>query len=1016
MDLSEDEEDMFSCGRCKAEFSKMEDFMSHKKSKACKRKTEIERLELSSGSIKGGHGKRRDLSESSTIELVEIAGDRIPANLFEDTNQDYEDNLVIDTDELKGVASKTTDPIKPSDCQFCNIQFKNVKDLICHFSEEHKIPEEKASIILKNVSSSDDISNIRGERNFSIVKKHQIVEINRTSPGHTVDKPSADSDCPEDIGNSNVEKGALMKGLGLSGSVTSQSLDNQSHSESSWSYECAICDIQFKSQGRLKTHFKSKSHKSKTALGEVLENTLSNKVSNADKGHSDVKENTLLKDTKQCEQDPDKTTEVKRPRRKICAVCKTDFPNQNELVKHILSAHPQPVREKRSRRVSLKLRMSINDQQDNDSETDDENNDFSSRNTGEGSDESRKCSCCGQIISGKAYTVHVRRCHNKQKYECVLCKHQSRERYDFNIHIDHHKVWWNMSTQPCGSVETSKDSTVDEKDKNQGETEREELFVEELEDTTLSEADLAALGLMPRNKVDEEKNKQGIQSEEHAYATLETEEEVEDLSGDIESSEDTVEEDDNDKKKGSSGSRLKCHPCNRWFHRSILPGHMLKKHNMKKVFQCRDVKCLSVFDVLDEFVKHIRTHSSKPMFQCGCTTCKKGNPDEVEIDYAAAIKRLKMKNYYKKLIYKCSTCWARFPSQVSLDKHQQLDSHHYPCEICNKVQSSKSQYRSHMLSHQQTHKFLCEHCGKGFRIQRDLIKHVASHSSEKPFACSKCGKRFVFKAKLDRHVTTVHSLVKPFVCTEQGCDKAFTRKDKLKDHMYTHSPTPPFTCSYCTKGFYRKDNLRDHEVYHTRQYKYKCNKCNKGFMRPKALSQHFNTDHPVQEESLKTARSIPQPVTQIDTTSLNNIHGQQAAKPASVEYSGYPQIPMDQQVLGQVSLPPAGQAFTMLPTLQRGSEIGKSSNLQGQTDINQSINTLVQILPQTPSDMTQVTVQSSPGLPVQIQTSSTSSQYKYTQEKLEQVTRQIQAMTQQLIVQQFGGDLMQSSVNTNNPM
>ncbi|XP_071824501.1 uncharacterized protein [Apostichopus japonicus] len=1011
--MDSSEEDVFLCGRCKKEFYKMDEFMTHKKRKACKKKGDTD-------SSCGVSNLESAYSEKNTVEVVESAEDGIPADLFEETlsANDEDSNPLLTTE---GIAKTSrADDVRMTNCPFCNISFKSAKELPLHFIEKHSIPEDKAPIILENFSGAPLESEVTNSKSIcpalSEGKQEKIINVISKAP-----MTREQSETLSEMERECIEKRSLMRELGLEGSTSiSRKAKYKTAKESA--LRCNSCGISCKSPKNLKVHLKSKGHKAKaTSVRKVAKESRRN-VTNIvnmdtttstakDTNNSSSEDGIVDVDTIPPPADEENVTKsLKRSRRKICHICKMSFSSQNEVVRHFSTVHSQHGRGKRSRRASVKLRMnnSENEEANEEEDSDDEKDDHYSENNRRNRKEPGECDHCGKLVPAKAYTVHVRRCNNKLKYQCTLCKHQSRERYDFNIHIDHHKVWWNMSAE-LASGATSEETpevvaVIMPKEKSSDQDRRDPLFVEELEDTTLSEADLAALGLMPRSKLDDQKKKQSLQLQEHTYASQEDQEEEkhpeEVLLADDIGREDCLEGGSNDQKSG--GSRLKCHPCNKWYHRSKLPDHMLKMHNMRKVFQCRDVNCLNVFDNLNEFITHISDHSSQPMFQCGCTSCKKGNPVEGEIDYSAAIKRLKMKNYYKTLVFKCSTCWARFPSQTSLDKHLETDTHHYPCDICGKLQSSRSQFRSHMMSHQQTHKFLCEHCGKGFRVQRDLLKHVASHSGDKPFACSQCDKRFVFKAKLDRHFTTVHSLIKPYACTEEGCDKAFTRKDKLKDHMYTHSPSPPFKCNFCAKGFYRKDNLRDHEVYHTRQYKYKCNKCNKGFMRPKALSQHFAADHPVHANSGKT---LPETLNQSDapTDTITQIGSSTTVGPQSSkqsDFAGFSSLQIDQQVLNKVAFSPAS-GFTVLPHLQRGTEMSRSGALI--SDVNQSVNALVQMLPQGSND---VSVQSSQGLSIPIQSpSAASSQFKSTQEKLEQVTRQIQVVTQQLLVQQFGGEL-----------
>jgi len=52
-----------------------------------------------------------------------------------------------------------------------------------------------------------------------------------------------------------------------------------------------------------------------------------------------------------------------------------------------------------------------------------------------------------------------------------------------------------------------------------------------------------------------------------------------------------------------------------------------------------------------------------------------------------------------------------------------------------------------------------------------------------------------------------HGTEKPFVCTFEGCDKAFTQKAVLKTHEYTHTGTKPFQCTICERSFAQRTAL-----------------------------------------------------------------------------------------------------------------------------------------------------------------------------------------------------------------
>ncbi|KAG8454024.1 hypothetical protein GDO86_000596 [Hymenochirus boettgeri] len=79
---------------------------------------------------------------------------------------------------------------------------------------------------------------------------------------------------------------------------------------------------------------------------------------------------------------------------------------------------------------------------------------------------------------------------------------------------------------------------------------------------------------------------------------------------------------------------------------------------------------------------------------------------------------------------------------------------------------------------------------------------------EKPYHCSECNKAFSQKRGLDEHMRT-HTGEKPFQC--DVCDLSFSLKKMLIRHKLTHNPNRPMAeCQLCHKKFTRNDYLKVH--------------------------------------------------------------------------------------------------------------------------------------------------------------------------------------------------------------
>ncbi|XP_029463187.1 zinc finger protein 211-like isoform X2 [Rhinatrema bivittatum] len=108
----------------------------------------------------------------------------------------------------------------------------------------------------------------------------------------------------------------------------------------------------------------------------------------------------------------------------------------------------------------------------------------------------------------------------------------------------------------------------------------------------------------------------------------------------------------------------------------------------------------------------------------------------------------------------------------------------------------------------------CTECDKSFTKRAHLREHMGIHTGVRPYACPNCEKRFRKQCNLIVHQRT-HTGEKPHKCNE--CGKSFSQTSNLFIHQKIHRGEKPFMCAECEKCFSRKAYLFQHQKIHARE-------------------------------------------------------------------------------------------------------------------------------------------------------------------------------------------------------
>ncbi|XP_076805437.1 uncharacterized protein LOC143449212 isoform X2 [Clavelina lepadiformis] len=132
----------------------------------------------------------------------------------------------------------------------------------------------------------------------------------------------------------------------------------------------------------------------------------------------------------------------------------------------------------------------------------------------------------------------------------------------------------------------------------------------------------------------------------------------------------------------------------------------------------------------------------------------------------------------------------------------------------------------------------CPQCERTYSRRAALLQHLQTHSSRLPFHCIYCHKSFKLKGYLTQHLL-VHKTEKPFKCTIAGCDKAFKKRRKLQDHLLSHGTERNYSCHVCGKAFKIASTLAVHMKAHQDLRPYQCQQCGMAFKFKGNLKSHI---------------------------------------------------------------------------------------------------------------------------------------------------------------------------------
>ena len=141
----------------------------------------------------------------------------------------------------------------------------------------------------------------------------------------------------------------------------------------------------------------------------------------------------------------------------------------------------------------------------------------------------------------------------------------------------------------------------------------------------------------------------------------------------------------------------------------------------------------------------------------------------------------------------------------------------------------------------QHQKITCQVCSKQIS-QRGFGTHLKRHLEGNPrkFECPHCERKFTKKSELNDHVKTVHEGVR-FKCTFPDCGKVFSWRRSLQYHARQHDGEYKHMCEICNRGFFSNDFYTSHMNAHYGIKAFECGLCGKKYATTSNLSRHLRS-------------------------------------------------------------------------------------------------------------------------------------------------------------------------------
>ncbi|KAG5271306.1 hypothetical protein AALO_G00178270 [Alosa alosa] len=166
----------------------------------------------------------------------------------------------------------------------------------------------------------------------------------------------------------------------------------------------------------------------------------------------------------------------------------------------------------------------------------------------------------------------------------------------------------------------------------------------------------------------------------------------------------------------------------------------------------------------------------------------------------------------------------------------------FSCKICNFATAQLGDARNHVKRHLGMREYKCHICGWAFVMKKHLSthllgKHGVGRPKERKYECELCDRSFSERWALNNHMK-LHTGDKPFKCAWPSCHYAFLTLSAMKDHYRTHTGEKSFLCDLCGFAGGTRHALTKHRRQHTGERPFRCHLCNFASTTQSHLTRH----------------------------------------------------------------------------------------------------------------------------------------------------------------------------------